>query len=297
MDDILICSHAPRSQFLGHLPHLQQILRYLPPPPEGKFFGNLGDKIFHAHQSLEAPHRDIINHLLAADRETGTALSPREVKEHIVFFLHVGAHSVSTTLTCIFAALASRPDIQTLLREEARGAVGADGILSAEAAGRLRLLDSVIKEGLRLFGPLQGGTPAIVPRGGVTLDTGDFLPGGTQVYIGQYTLAMQERYFARPAEFLPERWMQQEDAGSGGSPLVKDRRAWIPFGYGAHACGGRVLALEELKLVVARLVAEFEVSFPQNPGWDFDDWVSGIKDHFLTFTEAIQLNFVATAQA
>ncbi|XXG95656.1 hypothetical protein Hte_001925 [Hypoxylon texense] len=282
--------------FVGHLPHLQQILRYLPMPPDGKLFIKLGDKVFDAHQALKAPHKDILSHLQAADRETGVVLSQRDLKQHIQLILTVGAHSVSTTLTCIFAALASRPEIQAGLRKELDAAFEENGVLSSEVVGRLKLLDAVVKEGLRMFPPLQGGTPAIVPKGGVTLATGDFLPEYTHVYVGQRVLGWQERYFPRATEFLPERWMEP-DKEKMGNPSIEDRRAWIPFGYGTHACGGRVLALEELKLVVARVVGEFEVRFREDPHrpFNYDHWVDGIKDHFLTVIEEIDLRFVARA--
>lgn len=294
---ILLLSNRRPFKFVGHLPHLQQILRYLPVPEDGKLFARLGDNILDAHQALKPPHKDILNHLQAADRETGIVLSRRDLKQHIQIILIVGAHSVSTTLTCMFAALASRPEIQAGLRKELNAAFDENAVLSSETIRRLKLLDAVVKEGLRMFPPLLGGTPAIVPKGGITLDTGDFLPEHTQVYVGQRVLAWQERYFPRATEFLPERWMEQ-DTEKSGNPLIEDRRAWIPFGYGTHACGGRVLALEELKLVVARVVREFEICFRQDLSrpFNYDDWVGGIKDHFLTVIEEIDLIFVAKTE-
>lgn len=277
---------------MGHLPHLQQILRYLPMPPDGKKFTGLGNKILDAHQALEGPHHDILSHLLVPDRETGTVPSRQDVTQHIQLILAVGAHSVSTTLTCIFAALASRPDIQVALHKELDAAWDEDGDLLIGQVTRLRLLESVVKEGLRMFAPLQGGTPAIVPKGGVTLNTGEFLPEHTHVYVSQHVLVTQERYFSQAREFLPERWMEEQDAKKGGTGhLIGDRRAWIPFGYGAHACGGRALALEELRLIVARVAREFDISFRQH--FNFDDWVDGIKDHFLTVIKEMPLRFVA----
>lgn len=95
-----------------------------------------------------------------------------------------------------------------------------------------------------------------------------------------------ERYFPRAAEFLPERWLDGE-----GSELVRDRRAWIPFGYGSHACGGRALAMEELKLIVTRIVGEFDISFGDET-FRYDEWKESWKDYFLTVIENIDLRFL-----
>ncbi|KAI0506313.1 cytochrome P450 [Xylaria bambusicola] len=276
--------------FAGHLPHLQQILRYLPLPDEP--FIKLANQIMAAHESREGKSQDILSHLLVPDTETNLGLSPADVKQHVLLLLTVGAHSIGTTLTCIFAALASRPEIQENLRKEIDSTSTLHGVLSSVEIGKLKLLESVVKEALRMFGPLQGGTPAIVPKGGIILDTGIILPEYTQVYVGQHVIGMDERYFIRAKEFLPERWME-DSIGKGNNSLIKDRRAWIPFGYGTHACGGRALAIEELKLMVARVIREFRVDFPQDLGrpFDFDAWVDGIKDHFLTVIEKMELTF------
>ncbi len=266
---------------------------------DGRLFTKLGDIILTTRQALKTPRKDIFTHLLTSDRETGLIMTQQDLKQHVLLTITVGAHSVSTTLTRIFAVLASRPDVQARLRQELKDASDGDGVPPIETVRSLKYLEGVVKEGLRMFAPLVGGTPAVAPKGGITLETGDFIPESTQVWIGQHVVMSEERYFPRATEFLPERWMDQDAEKDGkGNGLVKDRRAWIPFGYGTHACGGRALAMEELKLIVARIVREFDICFGQegDQPFKYDEWAESWKDFFLTVIEKIDLRFMPRAE-
>ena len=284
-------------KIVGHLPHLQQIFRYLPMNADGRLFNTTGDTILATRQAQESPRKDIFRHLLASDPETGLEFSQQDLKQHVLLTVTVGAHSISTTLTRIFAVLASQPDCQARIRQELNDAIDGNGFPPIEIVRNLKYLEAVVKEGLRMFAPLPGGTPAIAPKGGITLETGDFIPESTQIWIGQHVLMSDERFFPRAAEFLPERWMDQDTKESrNGNELIKDRRAWIPFGYGAHACAGRALAMEELKLIVARIIRDFDIRFGEDQNFDYDEWAKNWKDFFLTVIEQIDLRFMPRAE-
>jgi cytochrome P450 len=283
---------------IGRLPHLQQILRYLPSDADGQRFGKVGDDILAHRLSLDTSPQDIFSHLLIPDRKTGIRMTEKDLKQHILLVMTVGAHSVSTTLTRILAVLASKPEIQSQLRLELEDAFNGEVVASYETMKGLKYLDGVVKEGLRMFAPLLGGTPAVTPKGGVALNTGDFIPEHTQVWVGQHVMMSDEKYFHRAAEFLPERWVAQDATKNGkATSFVKDRRAWIPFGYGAHACGGRELALAELKIVIAMIVREFDICFQQqgDESFDYEEWAASWKDLFLTMIEKIDLRFIPRA--
>lgn len=283
---------------VGHLPHVQQIFRYLPLNDDGRLFMKLSNLVLSDRQALKTPRKDMFTHLLASNHETKLAMTQMDFQQQIFLTLVVGTHSVSTTLTQIFAALASRPEVQARIRQELKDTFDGDGFPPIETVGRLKYLEAVVKEGLRMFPPLPGGSPAIAPKGGVALETGDFIPENTQIWISQHILMSDERNFPRAAEFLPERWMDQDAEKDGnGNELIKDRRAWIPFGYGTHTCGGRALAMEELKLLVLRLVTEFDICFGQegDQPFNYDEWSDSWKDVFLTMIQKIDLKFIPRA--
>jgi cytochrome P450 len=70
--------------------------------------------------------------------------------------------------------------------------------------------------------------------------------------------ALDERHFAEPARFDPGRWLVRGDGGEvidAGSA----KRVAMPFGAGPRICPGRYLALHEMKMVIAMLLAGFEI--------------------------------------
>ena len=167
--------------------------------------------------------------------------------------------------------LASRPDIQARICQELEDISAPNELMLTVTLKSARFLEAVIKEGLRMSAPLLGGTPAISPKDGVKPNTGNFIPEHTQLWISQHVMVSDERHFPRAGEFLPQRWLDQECSKEENmANLVKEKRAWIPFGYGARACGGRALAIEELKVIAARIVRDFDISFEQQGDVQFD---------------------------
>lgn len=65
-------------------------------------------------------------------------------------------------------------------------------------------------------------------------------------------------YFHLPTEFLPERWLPEATTNSK-SKLFKDHRhAMQPFSTGPRNCLGQHLAWAEMRLILAKLVWNFE---------------------------------------
>ena len=77
------------------------------------------------------------------------------------------------------------------------------------------------------------------PPEGITLPNGTYIPGNIIVWMPIHCLQRDPRYFARPLQFMPERW-------TGEQPnAVIDKRAFMPFGTGVYNCVGQKLAMME----------------------------------------------------
>ena len=73
--------------------------------------------------------------------------------------------------------------------------------------------------------------------------------------------SVSEPWFADPAAFKPERWL-----ADAPQPLSHDaKRASLPFGAGPRMCPGRYLALLEMKMAMAMLLASFEIDQVSTP--------------------------------
>lgn len=67
--------------------------------------------------------------------------------------------------------------------------------------------------------------------------------------------------FARPTEFLPERWFRE--TSSTPSEFANDNLQILhPFSLGARNCIGQNLAWMELRLILARVIWNFDISLP-----------------------------------
>jgi cytochrome P450 len=108
---------------------------------------------------------------------------------------------------------------------------------------------------MRLHPAVPSGVQRETPPEGITLPDQRYIPGETLIYMPIHTLHRDERYFTSAAEFKPERWTDE------APELIKDKRAFMPFGTGAYNCVGQKLAMVEMKTVAANLVRLFEISF------------------------------------
>ena len=66
-----------------------------------------------------------------------------------------------------------------------------------------------------------------------------------------FTLQRDDRYFGRPMEFIPERWVE-------GCPEEQSLNrhvpgSWMAFGEGTRVCVGQRFALVEAKITLAKL--------------------------------------------
>ncbi|GJC87619.1 cytochrome P450 monooxygenase aclL [Colletotrichum liriopes] len=107
----------------------------------------------------------------------------------------------------------------------------------------------------------RDGPPADDSPRGATI-CGRFVPENTVVAIHQWAIHHHENYFKHPFEFHPERFLGDADFASD------NKDAFQPFHIGARNCLGRNLAYVEMRLVLARLVWNFDIELAEeSQGW------------------------------
>jgi cytochrome P450 len=88
----------------------------------------------------------------------------------------------------------------------------------------------------------------------------DTVVAGVEVPAGQLIMclmrppAVDERYFPDPQSFEPARWLE-----AGARSASSAKRVAMPFGAGPRLCPGRYLAMLEMKMLMAMLLAGFEL--------------------------------------
>ncbi|TXC06108.1 hypothetical protein FocTR4_00009479, partial [Fusarium oxysporum f. sp. cubense] len=67
-----------------------------------------------------------------------------------------------------------------------------------------------------------------------------------------YTLNRDERCFARPNDFIPERWITQPE-------LVCDALAFAPFSTSCYSYAGKQVGLLEVRHVLLQIISKFNI--------------------------------------
>ncbi|KAL4861311.1 hypothetical protein BDV12DRAFT_208149 [Aspergillus spectabilis] len=195
-----------------------------------------------------------------------------------------GSDTTSGALSAIFYELVRHPEEIEKLRAELAPYAdekAPNGEFSHSSIGHLDHLNGVINEVLRLYPAVPSALQRITPPEGIVID-GVYIPGNMHIYCPLYTMGRSELSYAKPNEFIPERWYNQPE-------LVKHKAAFIPFSAGEFNCIGRPLALMNLRTTVARLIMEFDVKFA--PGEDGSRFLGDAKDNFVLYLGELDLVF------
>lgn len=124
--------------------------------------------------------KDLMSFLLnAKDPETGGPLPDKEIVAEAISFIVGGSDTTSSTMTN-FMDFVSRDqklqyEIWTELCDAFPGQRDADWVATEEVAGKLPLLNAVMKEVMRLRPTSSTGLERVVPEGGKTV-AGVFMP-------------------------------------------------------------------------------------------------------------------------
>lgn len=158
------------------------------------------------------------------------------------------------------------PRVLEKLATEIRSAFSNSDEITFTAVNNCRYLLACIEEGLRVYPPSPQPHHRIVAPGGATVN-GEFLPEGVSVSIPIYAASNSPANWTCPEGFIPERWLGENPEFDGDQ-----RDASQPFQIGPRACIGRNLAYVEIKLIIARLIWQFDLENATE-----EDWMGGQK--------------------
>ncbi|XP_064109319.1 cytochrome P450 9e2-like [Macrobrachium nipponense] len=179
-------------------------------------------------------------------------LTEKIIVANSVLFILAGFDTTATTISFVAFLLAKYPEVQQKLRKELNGLIQEPSEMTYQGIMEAKYLDACLSETLRMYSPahfterqctkeykLPGTDVVIAPK--------------TVVSIPIHSIHHDERYWSDPEEFRPERFMP-ENAGEIKSGT------YIPFGVGPRNCIGMRFAQMESKLIIAKLLLNFELS-------------------------------------
>ncbi|KAI0654468.1 cytochrome P450 [Cubamyces menziesii] len=179
-----------------------------------------------------------------------------------LFVLNFAAiHTSALGITQAVYHLAEHPEWQDELREEVDRVVAEDG-WTFEAMAKMWKVDSFMRETMRYNGIGLGSLLRRAEKD-VVLSDGTFIPRGTILSAVAYSLHRDETIYDEPDVFDPFRFARKraEKGEETRHQFVTASAEYIPFGLGRHACPGRFFASNELKAMLAYVVANYDVKF------------------------------------
>ncbi|KAK4087048.1 hypothetical protein Purlil1_8567 [Purpureocillium lilacinum] len=201
---------------------------------------------------LENEHpeaNDFLSHAIAVQRQAKMPVSKLHLAAIASDLVIAGTETSATGLAATFYYLHANPRAVAKLRDEIDAAFPQYADITPAALARLKYLDAVIMEALRMYPPLPVALHRLVPPGGDTVH-GLWLPGGTVVSVNPLAANYSPENFSDPWTYKPERWTDPS--------CTDDLDACRPFSLGTRNCIGQNLAWMEMRMTLAKLLYRFE---------------------------------------
>ncbi|XP_044755551.1 probable cytochrome P450 6a13 [Coccinella septempunctata] len=198
------------------------------------------------------------NDLLDILIELSQQKSPNNVHEfddlrrsaQAVLFSGTGTESTALPLALGLHELACHPDIQDELRREIYQNLDIDGNVTYESLNKMKYLDMVVKETLRLH-PFLPFVTRYASEDYKIESTGLIIEKGTQILVPTRAIHKDPKYFPEPLKFKPERFL--------GENMNKFQNVYLPFGAGPRKCIAERLSLIAMKYGIAACLKNFQV--------------------------------------
>ncbi|KAL8419214.1 hypothetical protein RB594_002433 [Gaeumannomyces avenae] len=236
-----------------------------------------------------------------------TEMTDRQIAKLQLSLSLAAIHTTSMMATNAFYDLAANPDVIAELREECSTVLAANGgVFTSPALQSLKKLDSCLKETLRLNPPgFSSFTRKVLKP--FTLSNGHLIPAGVMIEVPSYPQSRDPEPYPEPETWDGLRFHRMREAGedfnaksAGRQGSAVDANAHnqfvsvshrsLVFGYGRHACPGRFFAANEIKMIVARCLLQYDIKLPDGvtqrfPNFEFSGAIVPDPTKTLLFRE------------
>jgi len=188
------------------------------------------------------------------DKNSGPVFDIDEMTAQAFVFFLAGFDSISTAMCFMTYHIGVDPNVQNKLREEIDDVLRrTNGKPTYEAINRMKYLDAVINESLRLYPFVsfldrrcvkETELPPATPNGEpITLKP------GASVWFPTFSLHRDPKYYPHPDKFDPDRFLNGN----------VDNSVYMPFGIGLRMCIGNRFALMEAKIMLFYLLWHYDL--------------------------------------
>lgn len=165
-----------------------------------------------------------------------------------------GSETTSTTLGWAMSELLKNPETMKKAQDEVRKIFDRSQNVEESGLDKLKYLQAVIKETMRLHPPV----PMLIPRESSEQCeiNGYDIPAKSRVIVNAWAIGRDSRYWPDAEKFNPDRFL-----GSAVDYQGKDFK-YIPFGAGRRTCPGISFGVINVELILAQLLYHFDWKLP-----------------------------------
>ena len=201
-------------------------------------------------------HFDYLGMLMdARDKDTGAAMSDRELIDEVMTLVVAGHETTASGLNWTWYLLSQNPEAEARLHAEIDAAPDmlTPGLAQMES---LAYTQQVVNEALRLYPPGW-----LLSRRTIEADVlgGYEIPAGANVLLPLYLLHRDGRFWKDPEAFWPERFAPEHEA-------ERPRFSYMPFAAGPRHCIGETFALYEMLMHLYKVARRYRLTYvPDKP--------------------------------
>ncbi|XP_023639685.1 cytochrome P450 709B1 [Capsella rubella] len=247
------CKNLLTSLFIPGTQYLPTPLRFRIWKLERKMDNSIKRIVSSRLQSESDCGDDLLGILLKAYKteENKRKMSIEEITHECRTFFFAGHETTSNLLTWTTMLLCLHQDWQEKLRDEIFKVCGKEKTPDSETFSKLKLMNMVIMESLRLYGPVS----ALSREASVNVKVGHLeIPKGTTIVIPLLKMHSDKSLWGPDADkFNPMRFE------NGVSRAAKHPNALLAFSVGPRACIGQTFVMIEAKTVLTMILQRFRL--------------------------------------
>uniref|UniRef100_A0A2L2Y8V1 Cytochrome P450 3A11 n=1 Tax=Parasteatoda tepidariorum TaxID=114398 RepID=A0A2L2Y8V1_PARTP len=184
--------------------------------------------------------------------ESQKNLTHEELVSQCVTFLVAANDTTASLLTTTTHILATNESIQEKAYQEvAKHLQETNGKLTYEALQKMKYLDNIMSETLRLYPPVMRVCRRAEKEYNLG-ETGINIQKGVVVLLPILALHRDPKYYPDPEKFDPDRFSDEEVA-------KRDPNTYLPFGHGPRTCIGMRFAQLSAKVCLVYIISSFVI--------------------------------------
>ncbi len=204
-------------------------------------------ELIQARRTTTKKYNDFVSVFVdARDKETGDAMTDKELLDEVMTMIVAGHETSAITLTWVWYFIAKYSDVDQAVQDELirSGISGAPGFNDLE---KLPYIKQVTEEALRMYPPVWLFTRKAIEDDHV----GDyFIPAGADIFLSPYYLHRNTDYWDDVDEFRPQRFTAEEEK-------QRHKFCYLPFSAGPRRCIGDFFATAEMQIHIGLMAQKF----------------------------------------